>query len=102
MPKLSICHHSEGIIHGVFLHIFESELRNTVNNPLLFFNLQKNKGLFPPCTCGYNLSPSQSKEFWEAVEYSEQQLLLMHETNCEMKFVEESKLISFSLMYISL
>ncbi|XP_046437813.1 histone-lysine N-methyltransferase SMYD3-like [Daphnia pulex] len=36
---------------------------------------------FPPCVCGSQLNSSLAKQFWEASEFSEQQLLLMQETN---------------------
>lgn len=45
-------------------------------------HFQKTAVSFPPCACGYNLTPSQTKEFWEAAEFSEQKLLLMQDTNC--------------------
>ncbi|XP_057370124.1 histone-lysine N-methyltransferase SMYD3-like [Daphnia carinata] len=36
---------------------------------------------FPPCSCGFLLDSSCSKQFWSAADFSEQQLLLMQDTN---------------------
>lgn len=51
-------------------------------NGAYFILYQKGEQL-PPCTCGHVLSSLHTKQFWDATDYSEQQLVLMQDTNCK-------------------
>ena len=61
------------------------------------YNLFIQKGeSIPPCECGNLIDKGRAQRFWEATEYSEQQLSLMQETNCMLSSFLTRVLLTYS------